>query len=454
MIGQLAKITILDLWGEKKVEFDLDKKNLILVGENGSGKTTILRMLYEVLACRWSQLSTEDFSSIKILFSDNSCVEIEKEKILVAQKLIVNSHSELFGDLPMVVRRHLSERSNISGRDISYDLILEMLDEYDYSDSQIYAQIKEKIDEVESEMLSEYTKAIKDKIDFNIMYLPTYRRVEKRLGYVNERGYSRRPINARVREFGYLEDQSIEIAKTGMDDVEFFIQRSLENIKRKADISASRLNYQCFKGILSKISDSVEFNEDILSKESIENVFGSINENVLSAEESEQIKDQLVRIKKSAPKRQTYDQIVYYFYSMLYDRYQQLRENERGILNFFDACNGYLVNKKFEYDEKEYSYNIYVDKGEKKREIKLEQLSSGEKQVVSIFSYLYLSPFAKSLILIDEPELSLSVPWQKRFLLDLANGSQCAGVISVTHSPFVFDNDLKKCAHALEEFVK
>ena len=150
MIGQLAKITIFDLWGEKKVEFDLDKKNLILVGENGSGKTTILRMLYEVLARRWSQLSTEDFSSIKILFSDNSHLEIEKEKILVAQKLIVTPHSELFNDLPMSIRRHLSERSNISGRDISYDLVLEILDECDYSDSQIYAQIKEKINVIHS----------------------------------------------------------------------------------------------------------------------------------------------------------------------------------------------------------------------------------------------------------------------------------------------------------------
>lgn len=454
MIGQLDKITIYDLWGEKKVEFDFDQNNLILVGENGSGKTTILRMLYEVLACRWSQLSTEDFSNITIGFSDDTHIDIKKEKILVAQKLIVSPHSELFDELPTFIKRRLLERSNISGRDISYDMILEMLEEFDYSDSSIYEEIKQKVAEVESETLSEYTMTIKDKVDFNIVYLPTYRRVEKRLGYIHEKAYSRRQFNARSKEISNLEDQSIEIAKTGMDDVEFFIQSSLENIQRKADISASRLNYQCFKGILSKNSDSVEFHEEILSKESIEKVFGSINENVLSAEESKQIKDQLVRIKKSAPKHQTYDQIVYYYYSMLYNRYQQLRENERGVLSFFDACNSYLVNKRFEYNEKDYSYNIYVDDGEKKREIKLEQLSSGEKQVISIFSYLYLSPFAKSLILIDEPELSLSVSWQRRFLPDIVNGSQCAGVISVTHSPFVFDNDLRKYAHALEEFIK
>lgn len=156
---------------------------------------------------------------------------------------------------------------------------------------------------------------------------------------------------------------------------------------------------------------------------------------------------------EEAPQQQTYDRIVYYFYSMLYERYQQIKENEKVILEFFDACNAYLGNKKFVYSEKEYTYDICITEGYKTRKIDLEDLSSGEKQVVSVFSYLYLSPFAKSIILIDEPELSLSVPWQKKFLLDISKGTQCAGIISVTHSPFVFDNELKPFAHALEEFI-
>ena len=40
----------------------------------------------------------------------------------------------------------------------------------------------------------------------------------------------------------------------------------------------------------------------------------------------------------------TYDQIVYYFYYMLHDRLSNLRENEKTILSFFDACNAYLYN--------------------------------------------------------------------------------------------------------------
>lgn len=84
-----------------------------------------------------------------------------------------------------------------------------------------------------------------------------------------------------------------------MDDVEYFIQLCLDDIHRKSDISASRLNYQCFKGILNKTSDKVSYNINILSEEEIEKVFGSINEDVLSPEESTQIQ-QLLKTMKSA----------------------------------------------------------------------------------------------------------------------------------------------------------
>lgn len=455
-MGQLEKISIYGLWGELEVHLKLCDNKLILVGENGSGKTTILRIIYETLACKWAMLSVEDFSKIEVFFSQSKPITIYKSKIQAAKELFVDADSPILRELPSVIRRTLMERSNISGHNISYDQIIETLNEYGYPDQDIITQLREKMDNVEGAALS-YSKAIKKHLDCNIIYLPTYRRVEKRIGYVNERDYQRKRYgySSRMTNRAIKEEQSIEIAKTGMDDVDYFIQLCLDDIRRKADISATRLNYQCFKGILNKASDNVSYDPNIMSEEEIEKVFGSINEAVLSPEESIQIQQLLKSmISSEAPQQQTYEQIVYYFYSMLHDRYLQIKENERIILSFFDACNEYLVNKQFAYNEKDYSFDICVTEGQKTRSINLEDLSSGEKQVISIFSYLYLSPLSKSMILIDEPELSLSVPWQRKFLYDISKGSQCAGIISVTHSPFVFDNELKPYAHALEEFVQ
>ena len=457
METNLSRFTIHKLWGEKEICLHFDDNRLILVGENGSGKTTILRIIYATLACRWSLLSVEDFAEIELEFSDGANVSISKDKLTAARELFVAQDSSILRELPTIIRRSLIERSNISGRDISYDQIIEFLEEYDYQDREIYTQLKEKIESVEASSLAEYSTAIKEKIGCSVIYLPTYRRVEKRIRYVNEREYLRRMPQGSYRPStkAFKDERAIEIAKTGMDDVDYFIQYELDTIRKKSNFSATRLNYQCFKGILNKASDKVKHNKDILSTEEIEKVFGSINEEILSPEESKQIKQQLVSMQSmDITKQQTYDRIVYYFYSMLHDRLLKLKENEQTILSFFNACNAYLGNKQFIYDETEFSYHIVVSDGTNKREIDLEHLSSGEKQVVSVFSYLYLSPFGKSIILIDEPELSLSVPWQKKFLLDISQGTQCAGVISVTHSPFVFDNALKPYAHALEEFIK
>ena len=80
------------------------------------------------------------------------------------------------------------------------------------------------------------------------------------------------------------------------------------------------------------------------------------------------------------------------------------------------------------------------------------KLSSGEKQIVSLFSHLYLSHQNNYIVLIDEPEMSLSVKWQRMFLQDVRKGGFCYGLIAVTHSPFIFENELDRYAHGLEEF--
>jgi predicted ATPase len=81
-------------------------------------------------------------------------------------------------------------------------------------------------------------------------------------------------------------------------------------------------------------------------------------------------------------------------------------------------------------------------------------LSSGEKQIVSLFSHIYLSGKSGYLVIMDEPELSLSVPWQKRFLPDILATGRCSGLIAVTHSPFIFENELEKYTHEIDEFVE
>ena len=94
------------------------------------------------------------------------------------------------------------------------------------------------------------------------------------------------------------------------------------------------------------------------------------------------------------------------------------------------------------------------DKENEKEEIQLTQLSSGEKQIVSLFSNLYLESDKSSIVIIDEPELSLSLEWQKMLLPDIMRTGNCDLLLTVTHSPFIFENEFDNDAKEIRRYIK
>ena len=75
-----------------------------------------------------------------------------------------------------------------------------------------------------------------------------------------------------------------------------------------------------------------------------------------------------------------------------------------------------------------------------KPDIQLEQLSSGEKQILLILTSVFLQEEKPNVLLMDEPEISLHISWQDR-LIDLLRqlNPQCQ-IILTTHSPNIFAN--------------
>ena len=140
----------------------------------------------------------------------------------------------------------------------------------------------------------------------------------------------------------------------------------------------------------------------------------------------------------------------------LWEFNNEIKIAESNIRSFEETVNRYLVNNVIIYNSENYSCDVFniLNHGEKKKEkIKFQDLSSGEKQIVSLFSHLYLDKNEKVFVFIDEPELSLSVDWQKTFLPDIVKSPKFVGLLATTHSPFVFDNDLENSVHGINEFV-
>lgn len=72
--------------------------------------------------------------------------------------------------------------------------------------------------------------------------------------------------------------------------------------------------------------------------------------------------------------------------------------------------------------------------------VDLSKVSSGERKIIIIFA---VGIFFNKLIMLDEPELSLSLVWQESILQDLLD--ECGDdLIVATHSPYIVNNDSVK----------
>lgn len=457
----IKKISIIGLWNERNYRIELVDGSLIIVGENGSGKTTVLRIIYNVLSRNWIQLFEEDFNQIELESDDEDEISISIEDAQGLDKCAINIRKDLKDSIP---DSGVIELTRYCGEVSTMEKILEACRAISFPELFILA-IERSIDSKRKKVPSGLAKAsewIKKHNEYPIIYMPTYRRSEK---YYQDRDYMGSRIR-RNRGFDTLVSD-IEVAKEGMKDVDETIRVKISEIRNEYARSSSELNANCFKGILTREYDQVKTPEEIISAEasqreyyenidSISMIFNSISGTDIFIEDTEKIEEQLRQVLEKDGQYNDYDRIVIYFYQMLINRYERLKLAEEPLEKFLFACNKYLENKKIQYLPNSFKYEIVLEQGDKneKRTIDLNHLSSGEKQLVSLFSYIYLSNPDKCMIVIDEPELSLSVGWQQSILEDIVLSGKCGALIAATQSPFVYNNSLRYLAKSLDSFLK
>ncbi|ELB2270604.1 TPA: AAA family ATPase [Vibrio parahaemolyticus] len=110
-----------------------------------------------------------------------------------------------------------------------------------------------------------------------------------------------------------------------------------------------------------------------------------------------------------------------------------------------------IINKRFKHkelvvSEKDgmvFESSIISDKSGKAQIIPQSKLSSGEQNELILFYKLIFNTEDGDLILIDEPELSLHISWQNKFINDLKEVTSLTDVsiVIATHSPDIIDEN-------------
>jgi predicted ATP-binding protein involved in virulence len=126
------------------------------------------------------------------------------------------------------------------------------------------------------------------------------------------------------------------------------------------------------------------------------------------------------------------------------EKYKVYEDFIRRLDLFTDVVNGRLSFKEIKISRE--SGIIVVDSEKPEKFLELNQLSSGEKQEIVLFYELIFETTNDVLLLIDEPEISLHIIWQKMFMDDMLKTVKYIGfkVIVATHSPQIINNHWDK----------
>lgn len=452
-MNNLERIRIFGLHKNRTIDALVENNTLVLVGENGSGKTTFLRIIFFLLSGRWTSLLQFKFDEISIVINSTE-LRITYDQIESAFK---STERRLYRELPPSVRHRVMEAVAMNDMPKAYLEIERLAEKFGIPRHILMQSIDVHDDNVKGpkKYLQNFTKNLRQNFDSQILYLPTYRRIERELNSIFE-GVDQDEI--RRHRMGRKQTESsdvfIELVEFGMKDVKDAIDRTLGQLKDFARESLNTLTLNYLGSVVNREYQNVNMSEiEDAPEDTVTAVLNRIDDKILTTRDKAYLSS-VISSARDKTAASEHEKILYHYFLKLLRFQESLQEKESRISNFCDLCSEYITDKNFIYNSADFSFSINsVEPWDAERSVDLGDLSSGEKQIVSLFSHLYLSGKDKFFVLIDEPELSLSVPWQRRFLKDIRNGGFCTGLIAVTHSPFIYDNDLKKYAHSLGEFI-
>ncbi|HHH2207489.1 AAA family ATPase [Yersinia enterocolitica] len=456
---------------------DIRDNKFILIGENGTGKSTVLAIMYYFLSRKWSKLSEYDFDSIELVINGDKIIISRFEIIQGIEK---NSRRSSGNRTMNKLREYVASqlRSNVSivndSRTFSKSEINKQIFEIrrDFKSDNGISPPLNVVKDIVSEFLvfDSEENYFKDKDGYNnfelvksfmelninipILYLPTYRRIEQDIEQV---------FSHSLELSEYIEENigsTNELVNFGMKDVEGLVNLAMQELSSDFRIKLKDLIASSLQDILGHKYDikRAEHSFSDIGEKELEEILARVDSETLSTQVKEEIRKNTRNYGRGGKASDSEsDKVIFYFIIKLIELHREQSKNEEHIVNFISLCNKYLVNKEIFFDR--IKFEVYVIlKGSQYsnivKRIKWDTLSSGEKQIISLFSKIFLGKNSDFIMIIDEPELSLSLAWQSLFLEDIVNTSFCQGMFAVTHSPFIYHNSLKDYAQSVSSIME
>jgi predicted ATPase len=470
----IERFGIEGLYGYRSISLESDYAATILIAKNGTGKTTLLGALDAFLRMQLSRLRNLEFAEIRcklrgedneLILSHNDVIEFlqiptDGELIRLASRASIE---------PSMLFTFLLDEWNKDEDFYAFgpekNIISSLHSALNYDRREVIAAVeKTRASLMERQpSVSKIFRTLQKALDGSeIVYLPTYRRVELAL-----RGDPREPNRRRRPKFnvaaGSLFTGEIQFGLSDISDrlSQLNQQIILESNSGYRKISANIIN----ELIDGSFESDVTTDTDVPSPEELKLFFERPERGRRQGPYMPVSVPNLEKIYSGEGVPTSSSKFLSYFLTKLATVIRSTKDVELPVDGFINNYNKYLSssepstsidnnNGERISDGKVLKLNrtnlrVRVESVPEGRRISLDALSSGEKQMISLFAKMYLYP-GRKVVLIDEPELSLSIDWQRDILVDVLSAPLCGQLIAITHSPFVFDNELEPFARALK----
>lgn len=398
---------------------------IILYGDNGSGKTTILRLIFNLLSSKdksghKTEIANIKFEEVNIQLNNNAVISAVRKNSLIG-----GFEFKLY-----------SEKKNVS-------VFLNAQEEDLINDSQYSIQLDD--DSEENKLYTDILLYLQS-IRLDIFYLSDIRK-----GYDTS---SKIPTTANDKIKAYNNEilrQKLILDLSGSkvtkeEDKTTLAIKSLENwIQSKAlkasdtgEKKTSEIYIEIINNIINAISDKKvdeiskrlqTLNKDILRLKTKSKEFSQFG--LVTNTNYNQIEDLLINIESD--KQDIVCNILEPYIRAQKAKLKELSDIQKLLDVFITNLNNYFNNKKMVFILRD-GFSLKQEKtGE---DIDFDHLSSGEKQLILLFCNVILASTNAAIFIIDEPELSLNIKWQRKLLDTLINLASHGHVqfIIATHS--------------------
>lgn len=395
----IKKIKINKLFG--RFNYELATKDggvTIITGPNGFGKSTILKIVDALSHGQIMYFYNLEFSSIYIFFDNNKNIKIVKD-----------DNSLIFGNIRFKLNDF--EMYNTNRRwmyQLSKNVWLDRRNGQKISIEELPFYVYEDEDDIDSVVDREKLTALRD-------YVSKIKEWSGEVRLISEQRLIRKEDRRND------EEQIVEV----ISELPEKLKNEINLVSAEYSKVANRLDSSYPKRLFAT-------KDGIKSKDEYEEKLKEANSKFNKLNEYNLVDMTLIEQTKFNAK---FSEALKIYFDDFSEKYKVFEELIKKLDIFTQIINERLMFKKIKISRKNGFEVVDSDFPEKK--LTLNQLSSGEKQEIVLFYDLIFNTKSELLLLIDEPEISLHITWQKNFLDDLLKVAKDIDlqIILATHSP-------------------